>query len=147
LQKTKYDEPQVIFETDETAGESNIIINEFLRNPNFYGFLSTSWIPNKKFNMDLTGTYTVSMTVPKVISNTGFLQLNEVDSFFDLNLKLESHIDFSDNFMTTISAGVKNMFNAYQNDFDFGPTRDSDYVYGPSAPRTFFIGVKFGKLH
>ena len=147
LQKTKYDEPQVIFETDGTAGESNIIINEFLRNPNFYGFLSTSWIPNKKINMDLTGTYTVSMTVPKVISNTGFLQLNEVDSFFDLNLKLESHIDFSDNFMTTISAGVKNMFNAYQNDFDIGPTRDSDYVYGPSAPRTFFIGVKFGKLH
>ena len=87
------------------------------------------------------------MTVPRVISDTGFLQLNEVDSFFDLNLKLESHIDFNENFMTTFSLGIKNLFNSYQSDFDTGPTRDSDYIYGPNAPRTFFFGIKFGKLH
>ena len=147
LQRSEYDEPQALFETDGTPGESDIVVNEFVRTPNFYGYLNASWIPNKKFNIDLTGTYTGGMTVPLVISDTGFLQLNEVDSFFDLNLKLESHIDFNENFMTTISAGVKNLFNAYQDDFDIGPTRDSDYIYGPGAPRTFFIGLKFGKLH
>ncbi len=147
LQESKYDDPQVLFETDGTPGESDIVVNEFVRNPNFYGYLNTAWIPSEKFNVDLTGTYTGGMTVPRVISDTGFLQLNEVTDFFDLNLKLESHIDFNDNFMTTISAGVKNMFNAYQDDFDTGATRDSDYVYGPSAPRTFFIGIKFGKFH
>lgn len=147
LQASKYDEPQVLFETDGTPGESDIIVDEFVRNPNFYGYLNTAWIPSEKFNVDLTGTYTGGMTVPKVISDTGFLQLNEVESFFDLNLKLESHIDFNDNFMTTISLGVKNMFNAYQDDFDTGATRDSDYIYGPNAPRTFFIGIKFGKFH
>jgi outer membrane receptor for ferrienterochelin and colicins len=56
-------------------------------------------------------------------------------------------MDLSDSFMTTISAGVKNLFNAYQKDFDIGPTRDSDYIYGPNSPRTIFIGLKFGKLH
>lgn len=147
LQRSKYDEPQILFESDGTLGESDVIIDEFVRNPNFYGYLNASWLPSKKFNMDVTGTYTGGMIVPLVISDTGFLQLNEVNSFFDLNVKLESHIDFSENFMTTFSLGVKNLFNAYQDDFDIGPTRDSDYVYGPAAPRTIFIGVKFGKFH
>jgi len=147
FQRSRYDDPQVLFESDGTPGESDIIIDEFVRNPNFYGYMNTTWIPNEKFTIDITSTYTGSMTVPRVISDTGFLQLNDVDSFLDLNLKLESHFDFNENFMTTFSLGVKNIFNSYQNDFDTGPTRDSDYIYGPNAPRTFFIGIKFGKLH
>ncbi len=147
LQKAEFDEPQILFESDGTPGESDIIIEEFVRVPNLYGYLNSTWIPNKTFNVDLTGTYTGSMTVPLVISDTGFLQLNEVDTFFDLNIKLESHIDFNENFMTTFFAGVRNIFNSFQDDFDIGPMRDSDYVYGPAAPRTFFFGVKFGKLH
>lgn len=147
LQQSKYDEPQILFESDGTPGESDVIVDKFIRNPNFYGYLNASWIPNKKFNVDLTGTYTGSMTVPRVISDNGFLQLNKVNDFFDLNLKSEYHIDFNENFMTTISAGIKNVFNAYQDDFDSGATRDSDYIYGPNAPRTFFIGIKFGKFH
>ena len=38
--------------------------------------------------------------------------------------------------------GIKNVFDAYQSDFDFGKNRDSNYVYGPSLPRTFFFGLK-----
>lgn len=147
IQRSQYDDPQVLFETDGTPGETDVIVDEFVRNPNFYGYMNASWIPSEKFNIDVTGTYTGGMTVPLVISDTGFLQLNEVGSFFDLNLKLESHIDFSESFMTTFSVGMKNIFNAYQDDFDTGPTRDSDYIYGPNAPRTIFIGLKFGKLH
>lgn len=148
LQASKYDEPQVLFETDGTVvGETDIVIDEFVRNPNFYGYFNARWIPSKKFNADITGTYTGGMTVPRVISDTGFLKLNEVNPFLDLNIKSEFHLDFNENFMTTISAGVKNIFNAYQNDFETGATRDSDYVYGPGTPQTFFIGIKFGKFH
>lgn len=147
IQRSQYDEPQILFETDGTPGESDVIVDEFVRNPNFYGYLNASWIPSEKFNIDITGTYTGSMVVPLVISDTGFLQLNEVGSFFDLNLKLEKHVDFNESFMTTFSVGVKNLFNAYQDDFDIGSMRDSDYIYGPNAPRTFFVGLKFGKLH
>ncbi|HAL52306.1 MAG TPA: hypothetical protein DCP78_08800 [Sphingobacterium sp.] len=39
-------------------------------------------------------------------------------------------------------AGVKNIFNAYQTDFDTGKNRDSNYIYGPNMPRTYFVGVK-----
>lgn len=147
LQKATYNKSQILFESDGTPGESDISIDEFVRTPNFYGYLNTAWIPSERFNIDITGTYTGAMLLPRVISDTGFLQLNEVNPFFELNLKLELHIDFNENFMITFSAGVKNIFNSYQDDFDSGPTRDSDYVYGPQAPRTFFFGLKFGKLH
>ena len=147
LQRTEYDEPQILFESNGTPGETDIIIDEFVRVPNLYGYLNATWIPNETFNIDLTGTYTGEMTVPLVISDTGFLQLNEVNPFFDLNIKLEAHFDFSESFMVTLTGGVTNLFNSYQDDFDIGPTRDSDYIYGPDSPRTIFFGVKFGKLH
>ena len=41
-----------------------------------------------------------------------------------------------------LSAGVQNIFNAYQTDFDQGWNRDSNYIYGPSQPRSVFLGVK-----
>ncbi|MEO0572502.1 MAG: TonB-dependent receptor [Bacteroidota bacterium] len=146
LQRTQFDNPQIFFESDGTPGENDIIIDEFVRVPNFYGYLNASWIPSDAFNIDITGTYTGEMTVPRVISDTGFLELNEVNPFFDLNIKLEKHFNFNDSFKITISGGVNNLFNSYQDDFEVGPTRDSDYIYGPNLPQTFFLGLKFGNL-
>lgn len=147
LQKSKYKEPQILFESDGTPGEGDIIIDEFVRNPDLYGYLNLTWLPSEKFNMDITSTYTGGMTVPHVVSDSGFMELVETDAFYDLNLKLETHFDINDNFAITFTGGVKNIFNSYQDDFDTGAGRDSDYIYGPSAPRTYFIGLKFGKLH
>jgi outer membrane receptor for ferrienterochelin and colicins len=147
LQQTKWNEPQILFESDGTPGESDIVIDEFVRVPDFYGYLNTTWIPSEKFNVDVTGTYSGNMTVPRVISDNGFLELNDSGSFFDMNIKLETHFDFNESFMVTLSGGVTNIFNSFQDDFDVGPGRDSDYVYGPDAPRAIFFGLKFGKLH
>lgn len=147
VQRTRFKRPQLLYEWDGTPGESDIFIQDFVRTPNVYGYINASWIPNETFQIDLTGTYTGPMTVPLVVSETGFMQLNRVSSFFDLNLKTDVHLDLTEEFMVTISGGVKNLFNSYQRDFDIGPTRDSDYVYGPPAPRSVFVGLKFGKLH
>ena len=38
-------------------------------------------------------------------------------------------------------AGLQNIFNSYQNDFDKGALRDSGYIYGPSRPRTLHVGL------
>ena len=43
-------------------------------------------------------------------------------------------------------AGVKNIFNSYQKDFDKGIDRAPSYIYGPSLPRTAFLGFKIGNL-
>ena len=146
LQRTQWEDPQILFESDGTPGESDVVVDEFVRVPDFYGYLNASWVPSEAFNIDITGTYTGRMTVPRVISDTGFLELNRVQSFFDLNLKAEHHFHYNENVEITISGGVKNIFNSFQDDFEVGPTRDSDYIYGPNAPRTIFLGLKFGKL-
>jgi outer membrane receptor for ferrienterochelin and colicins len=148
LQRSAYESDQVLFETDgSNPNENDILISEFVRNPNVYGYLNTNWTPSKKFSVSVTGTYTGEMIVPLVVSDSGFLSLNESPTFFDMNINAETHFDFSEDFQLTLNAGVKNMFNSFQDDFDVGPTRDSDYVYGPALPRTFFIGVTIGKMH
>lgn len=148
LQKSEYDEAQLLFETDgSNPNESNVLVKEFTRNPNVYGYLNTNWTPNDTYSISMTGTFTGQMTVPRVISDSGFLSLNKSAPFFDLNLNAEAHFDVSESFQITLNAGVKNIFNSFQDDFDTGPTRDSDYVYGPALPRTFFLGVKIGKMH
>ena len=148
LQRSEYDEAQILFEADgNNPNEADILISEFVRNPNLYGYLNTNWTPSDKFSLSVTGTYTGKMIVPLVVSDSGFLSLNESPSFLDLNINAETHFDFSEDFQLTLNAGVKNLFNSFQDDFDIGPTRDSDYVYGPASPRTFFIGITIGKMH
>ncbi len=41
-------------------------------------------------------------------------------------------------------AGIKNIFNSYQSDFDTGINRDPSYIYGPILPRTIYLGLRFG---
>jgi outer membrane receptor for ferrienterochelin and colicins len=148
LQRSEYKSDQILFEADgSNPNENDISISEFVRNPNVYGYLNTNWTPSEKFSLSVTGTYTGEMIVPLVVSDSGFLSLNESPIFFDMNINAETHFDFSEDFQLTLNAGVKNMFNSFQDDFDVGATRDSDYVYGPGLPRTFFIGIKIGKMH
>ncbi|TBW27819.1 TonB-dependent receptor [Gramella sp. KN1008] len=145
-QRSIYKEGQVLYEaSDET--EKDVIVTKFVRNPDLYGYFNINTSPFKGFSADFTGTYTGEMSIPKVVNANGFLDLKESPSFVDVNLKLTQHIDITENFHINLSTGVQNVFNSYQNDFDSGPTRDSDYIYGPSRPRTFFFGVKFGNLH
>ncbi len=148
LQRSEYENDQLLFESDgSNPNENDILISEFVRNPNVYGYLNTNWTPGEKFSLSVTGTYTGEMIVPLVVSDSGFLSLNESPTFFDMNINAQTHFDFSEDFQLTLNAGVKNVFNSFQDDFDVGPTRDSDYVYGPALPRTFFIGVTIGKMH
>lgn len=147
-QRSIYKEDQLLYEADPSSvAEENVIISEFVRNPDFYGYFNFNTSPFEGFSADLTGTYTGEMTIPKVINANGFLDLRESPSFVDVNLKFTQHLDLTENFHINLSTGVQNMFNSYQDDFDSGPTRDSDYIYGPARPRTFFFGIKFGNLH
>ncbi len=147
-QRSIYKEDQILYEADPNSDtERDIIISEFVRNPDFYGYLNVNTSPFEGFAVDLTGTYTGNMTIPRVINPNGMLDLIESPSFWDMNIKLSQHIDITENFHINLSTGIQNVFNEYQDDFESGPTRDSDFIYGPSRPRTFFFGIKFGNLH
>lgn len=144
-QKSIYKEDQVLFESDGTVpGEIDVIISEFTRAPNLYGFFNANWVISEAFKMDLAASYTGSMIAPHVVSDSGFIALEETPHFIDVTPKITYHFDLKDTFHVELSTGVQNVFNSYQDDFDRGPLRDSDYIYGPNRPRTFFFGIRFG---
>ncbi len=148
VQQTGYERNQILFEPEEMDElEPLVSTDEFVRNPNLYGYLTANWTATESFALDLTGTYTGPMIVPRVVSESGFLELRESDPFMDVNLKLSYHFHLKDNFHLELSGGTQNIFNSFQSDFDTGPERDSDYVYGPARPRTFFLGLKIGNFH
>ena len=145
IQRSVFKEDQLLFEADGSVEtEQDVILDDFVRSPNVYGFMNTNWSVSEAFNVDLTGSYTGSMIAPHVISDSGFIDLVDTEAFFDMTTKLTYHFDPIENFHVELSGGVQNIFDSYQDDFDRGPLRDSDYIYGPNRPRTFFVGLKFG---
>jgi outer membrane receptor for ferrienterochelin and colicins len=145
IQRAIYKEDQLLFEADGSVpGEQDVVLSEFVRAPNVYGFLNTNWQVSEAFKLDVTGSYTGTMIVPRVVSESGFIDLVDSEAFFDMTTKITYHFDLKDAFHVELSGGIQNLFDSYQNDFDSGATRDSDFVYGPNRPRTFFMGLKFG---
>ena len=69
-------------------------------------------------------------------------RMENTPDFFDLNLKLNYTFVLHDHIKLQLNAGVQNIFNSFQKDLDKGEFRDSGYFYGPTQPRTFFIGFK-----
>jgi len=68
-------------------------------------------------------------------------------SFTEINIRAGYTVSFETlDSAIEFFAGVKNLTNAYQDDFDSGKYRDSNYIYGPSAPRTIFFGIKLKSL-
>lgn len=118
---------------------------EFLRTPNLYGFSTLRLFPNGNFKTDFNYVYTGSMLIahfagaPEQTVNA----YKRTPTFHELGFR--SSYSFSlPNLDTNIEVfgGIKNLFNAYQSDFDTGKNRDSNYVYGAAMPRTFFVGLK-----
>jgi outer membrane receptor for ferrienterochelin and colicins len=72
--------------------------------------------------------------------------LKKTDPFFDLALKISYTAKLSGETRIQCYVGALNMFNSYQNDFDKGEFRDAGYIYGPSYPRSFSVGVKVGNM-
>lgn len=147
IQQALYDEDEVLFEPEEGSVEfPAVTVSNFIRTPNTYGFLSGTWKPSEKFDIDITGLYTGSMVVPLVVNDEEFIQLTDSPAFFDINIRFCYLWKLKNGLNVDISTGVQNIFDSYQRDFDTGPTRDADFVYGPLRPRTFFFGVKIGNI-
>ena len=112
------------------------------RSPNFHGYCTASYNPLKQLTLALTGTFTGKMLIEH---HAGFISQNmtvETPSFWDLNFKAAYDFKIYKSFSLQLNAGVQNIFNSFQKDFDSGADRDSGYIYGPTLPRSFFFGVK-----
>ena len=112
------------------------------RTPDFHGYFTASYNPIQALTLALSGTYTGSMLIEH---HAGMIEINETvetPSFFDMGFKAAYDFKVYKSFSLQLNAGVQNMFNSFQNDFDFGADRDSGYIYGPTLPRTIFMGIK-----
>jgi len=142
LQTSLYDDPVENIEGQEP-------VREFLRTPNQYGYVTYSLTPGQQFSASLTGVYSGPM---KLVHFAGAPEQSTDEyvvspSFFELGIKIgyTFRLESVDSGLE-LFAGVKNLTQAYQDDFDTGKFRDSNYVYGPAAPRTLFLGIRLHSL-
>ena len=70
-------------------------------------------------------------------------ELVKTKSFFDLGTKITYDLQLFSKTNLQLYCGINNLFNAFQSDYDFGPDRDSGYIYGPTIPRSGYFGLKF----
>ncbi len=118
------------------------------RVPNVYGYLNATYTPIERLQLMASGTFTGPMLVYHSIASeskhSAAIDVEQVTtpSFFDLTFKASYSIPLGKRTALEINAGVQNIFDSYQRDFDSGPERDASYIYGPVRPRTFFVGAK-----
>ena len=135
LQNSRYKEARSWSEDVEAT-------KRMFRTPDLHGYMTASYNPMKNLTLALTGTYTGSMLVEH---HAGMLERNvttETRDFWDMGIKAAYDFKVYRSFSLQLNAGVQNMFNSFQNDFDSGADRDSGYIYGPTLPRNFFFGIK-----
>jgi len=141
LQKAIYDTPVQYSDNPDAPVEN---ADNFFKSPNFYGNFILTYAPIKAWQNNLSGVYTGSMYVPHLAGFIAEDRLEKTNGFMEVNFKTAFIFKLADNFNFELSGGVQNIFNEYQRDFDIGVNRDANYIYGPSRPRTYFIGLKFG---
>lgn len=136
FQRSRYDEPERWSDNVEPQ-------RRMFRSPDSYGYMTADFDVTRRFSASLFGNYTGPMLVQH---NAGYIAQDTerlTPSFWDMGLRMAYEFRLSDFIGMELSAGIKNIFDSFQRDLDYGPAKDSVYIYGPTQPRTFFVGLKF----
>jgi len=115
---------------------------ELFRSPDQYGTLSLQARLPAELDLFLGARYTGSMLAPHYAGFIAEDRLETTPSFLELDLNLSRDFELAGRTLT-FTLGAKNLTDAYQEDLDRGPERDSNYVYGPRLPRTYHLGVRW----
>ena len=137
LQRSRYKQPEAWSDNPDVPAEKRMF-----RTPDVYGYLTANWEITHKLRAVITGTYTGPMLVQHLVGSGTDVDLAvRTRSFFDAGVRLTYSFKIFNRVSLDVNAGVSNIFNSYQNDFDIGPSRDSGYIYGPALPRCVSAGV------
>ncbi|MDE5923499.1 MAG: TonB-dependent receptor, partial [Muribaculum sp.] len=140
LQRSRYKQPEQWSDNPDVPAEKKMF-----RTPDIYGYFTANWEITHSLKASLTGTGTGPMLVQHIAGSGTDVDLAvRTESFFDASLKFTYSFRLYNRVNLDVSAGVSNIFNSYQNDFDRGPMRDSGYMYGPMLPRCINFGVSLG---
>ena len=136
-QRSRYKEPEQWSDNPHIEPQKKMF-----RSPDCYGYFTATLTPVNRLTAALTGTYTGSMLVQHFAGYVPEDREETTPHFFDMQVKLAYDIPLAQAVTLQINGGVQNLFNSYQSDFDKGANRDAGYIYGPSTPRSFFVGCK-----
>ncbi|WP_298647231.1 TonB-dependent receptor [uncultured Proteiniphilum sp.] len=156
------------YKTVQAWGEQEESVSRnFMRTPSQYGYATFVWKPTHHFNASFSLNYTGPMDVPhfglyaddfegadrervETAINNGYIiegeRLERTRSFLVADLLFSYDFHLGKETTMEFFAGVKNIFNQIQNDYDRGVYRDAAYIYGSSLPRTINFGIRFGNL-
>lgn len=138
VQRSRYNRAEVW----TSEGEEEQTTKRMPRTPDYYGYFTFTSAPLKNFDFSLSGTYTGKMIVPHMAGYIEKSRMERTPQFMDLNLKLNYTFVLKDHIKMQVNGGVQNIFNSFQKDLDKGEFRDAGYFYGPTQPRTYFVGIK-----
>lgn len=138
VQRSRYNRAEVW----TSEGEEEQTTKRMPRTPDYYGYFTFTSAPLKNFDFSLSGTYTGKMIVPHMAGYIEKSRMEHTPQFMDLNLKLNYTFVLKDHIKMQVNGGVQNIFNSFQKDLDKGEFRDAGYFYGPTQPRTYFVGIK-----
>jgi outer membrane receptor for ferrienterochelin and colicins len=147
FQSARYRDAEVIWSPLEEVLTPATTTRRVLRTPATYGFLTCQYQVLKSLSVSLSSVYTGPMDLAHVVGASfadDYTVLKRSRGFFEQNVKSSWDVYTKDGYRVVVYAGLQNIFNAFQDDFDEGPERDAGYVYGPMRPRTIFFGLKFG---
>ena len=126
FQRSRYDEPERW--SDEVAPQRRMF-----RSPDHYGYLTAVCTLTRGFTASLFGNYTGRMLVQH---NAGFIAKDTerlTPDFWDMGARLSYTLSLTRQLRLELNAGVKNLFDSFQHDLDFGQRKDAAYIYGPAA--------------
>lgn len=138
IQKSRYDEARKWSGDEDDSVEPE---KRMMRTPDVYGYFVATVTPFKRFSTNISGKYTGNMLVPYEGGGDKNRTV-KTSEFFELGWKVAYEIPFYKGTVFEVNAGIQNIFNSYQGDFDKGPDRVSSYIYGPAMPRSYFVGGK-----
>lgn len=123
---------------------------EFIKTPNNYGYATLTYNPSRNWTISTNIVYTGSMLLAHFAGNGTGQNVDEyhrTKPFTDVGFRIGYTFGL-DKVKSGIElfTGMKNLFDSYQNDFDTGKNRDSNYVYGPSLPRSVIFGLRLKSI-
>ena len=134
LQRSRYNELTTWSEDPEVAP-----VRDMPRTPDVYGYFTMNVQPVKRLDISLSGIYTGRMHVPHFGEQD---EMVHTPDFVELSSKIAYTFSLGHHLNMQVNAGIQNILNAFQKDLDRGTFRDSGYFYGPTQPRTVYVGFK-----
>lgn len=137
IQRSRYKKPEEWSDNPDVPAEKRMF-----RTPDTYGYFTANWNVMNRLKATFTGTMTGEMLVQHLAgSGTETDKAVTTSLFFDASARITYTFRLYNRVNLDVWAGISNIFNSYQNDFDLGPQRDSGYIYGPALPRSINVGV------